>query len=54
MNELQTRDRHVFVPIEELTASAAEILSVSPELVEKGIEDNRAQPGTYNQIVYGH
>jgi exodeoxyribonuclease V alpha subunit len=40
MNEL-TRDGHVFVPIEELTASAAEILSVSPELVEKGIEDGR-------------
>ncbi|MBP9975423.1 MAG: ATP-dependent RecD-like DNA helicase [Synergistaceae bacterium] len=40
INEL-TRDGHVFVPIEELTASAAEILSVSPELVEKGIEDGR-------------
>ena len=40
MNEL-TRDGHVFVPIEELTASAADILSVSPELVEKGIEDAR-------------
>ena len=40
INEL-TRDGHVFVPIEELTASASEILSVSPELVEKGIEDGR-------------
>lgn len=40
MNEL-TRDGHVFVPIDELTESAAEILSVSPELVEKGIEDGR-------------
>ena len=40
MNEL-TRDGHVFVPIEGLTASAADILSVSPELVEKGIEDCR-------------
>ena len=40
MNEL-TREGHVFVPVEELTASAAEILSVSSEVVEKGIEDAR-------------
>ena len=40
MNEL-TREGHVFVPVEELTASAAEILSVSFEVVEKGIEDAR-------------
>ncbi len=40
MNEL-TRDGHIFVPIEELTLSAAEILSVSPEIAEKGIEDAR-------------
>lgn len=40
MNEL-TREGHLFVPIEELTSSAAEILSVSAELVEKGIEDAR-------------
>ena len=40
MNEL-TREGHVFVPVEELTGSAAKILSVSPEVVEKGIEDAR-------------
>ena len=38
LNEL-TRDGHVFVPVDELTDSASKILSVSPELVGKVIED---------------
>ncbi|MDD4159626.1 MAG: ATP-dependent RecD-like DNA helicase [Synergistaceae bacterium] len=40
MNEL-TRDGNVFVPIEKLTESASEILSVPAELAERGIEEAR-------------
>lgn len=40
MNEL-VREGHVFVPVEKLASLAAETLSVSPELADRGIEECR-------------
>lgn len=40
INEL-TREGHIFVPVEELSASVSEILSVPLEMAERGIEECR-------------